>query len=153
MEQLQLSQLRLEAAKEEIRRCEDLNALYGLTLSERDIQELVQLRAQALQDSARVELGEGILPALIRAFCSSPYVDSHNYATTLGQLQEAFYYFKNESCDRFSDEELVDFMVSVFNSPWAAGSAELLTDISLEQLCRWAREDSRSRYADEEDFF
>lgn len=148
----ELIPLQLEAAKAEIRCCDELNALYGLVLTEADIAELVTLRGEALRATGRIEFGGGILPKLIRAFCSSPYIDRQNYAATLGELQDAFYYFKNESNDLFSDDDLIDFMVNSFNGR-AEGNAELLTSISLEQLCRWAREDGSDRYADEEDFY
>lgn len=151
MNELQLRNLALAAAKEEIRCCGDLNSLYGLTLTETDITELVELRGQALRSTGRVEFGGGILPKLIRAFCDSPYVDQHNYAAVLADLQDAFYYFKNESEDRFSDDDLIEFMEKVFNGR-AEGSTELLCAISLEELCRWARNGDRSRYADEEAF-
>lgn len=152
MNELSIRELRLAAAKEEIRCCGELNALYGLTLTEADITELVELRGQALRSTGRVEFGGGILPKLIRAFCSSPYVDPYNYAATLGDLQDAFYYFKNESEDRFSDDELIEFMAAVFNGV-AAGSTEVLTTISLEELCRWARNGFDDRYGDEEAFW
>lgn len=152
MNELSLISMQIEAAKEELRCCEDLNRLYGLTLTEADITELVQLRSEALKSSGRVEFGGGILPKLIRAFCKSPYVDQQNYAAVLGDLQEAFYYFKNESEDRFSDDDLIEFMAAVFNGR-AEGSTELLCTISLEELCRWARNPDLDRYADEEDFF
>lgn len=152
MNELSLISMQIEAAKEELRCCEDLNRLYGLTLTEADITELVQLRSEALKSSCRVEFGGGILPKLIRAFCKSPYVDQQNYAAVLGDLQEAFYYFKNESEDRFSDDDLIEFMAAVFNGR-AEGSTELLCTISLEELCRWARNPDLDRYADEEDFF
>lgn len=152
MDNLSMMELQLTAAKEELRCCENLNRLYGLTLTEANITELVQLRSEALKSTGRVEFGGGILPKLVRAFCKSPYVDTHNYAATLADLQDAFYYFKNESEDRFSDDDLIEFMEKVFNGP-AEGSTELLTTISLEQLCRWARNGGDSRYAEEEDFF
>ena len=152
MNELSIRQMQLSAAKEEIRCCNDLNALNGLTLTEADITELVELRGQALQNTGRVEFGGGILPKLIRVFCKSSYVDAYNYATTLAELQDAFYYFKNESEDRFSDDELIEFMEKVFNGQ-AHGSAEVLTTISLEELCRWARNDFDDRYADEEAFW
>lgn len=152
MEELSLLQMQLTAAKEEIRRCDELNRLYGLTLTEDDITELVQLRGEALRNTGRVEFGSGILPKLIRAFCKSPYVDSFNYAQTLGELQDAFYYFKNESGDIFSDDELIEFMERVFNGR-AEGSAELLCTISLEDLCRWARDPFADRYSEKEDLY
>lgn len=136
MDELQIRLMQIARAKEEIRCCNALNQIYGLVLTEGDITELVELRGQALRSTGRVEFGAGILPKLMRAFCKSPYVDRCNYAATLGDLQEAFYYFKNESEDRFSDEELIDFMETVFNGQ-AHGSAEVLTTISLEDL--WDR--------------
>ena len=152
MNEISLLSLQLSAAKEEIRRCNDLNQIYGLTLTESDITELVELRGNALRSTGRVEFGGGILPKLIRAFCKSPYVDPYNYATTLAELQDAFYYFKNESEDRFSDDELIEFMANIFNGQ-AHGSTEVLTTISLEELCRWARNGFDNRYADEEAFW
>lgn len=152
MNELSIRQLQMAAAKDEIRCCSELNRLYGLTLTEEDITELVELRGQALRNTGRVEFGGGILPKLIRAFCKSPYVDPNNYAATLGDLQDAFYYFKNESGDLFSDDDLVDFMERVFNGA-AHGSTEVLATISLEELCRWARNDFDDRYADEEAFY
>ena len=94
MNELQILQMQISRAKEEIRCCNDLNQIYGLALTEADITELVELRGQALRSTGRVEFGGGILPKLIRAFCKSPYVDPYNYAATLGYLQDAFYYFK-----------------------------------------------------------
>lgn len=152
MKELSLMEMQLSAAKEELRCCEDLNRFYGLTLTEADITELVQLRGQALKNTGRVEFGGGILPKLVRAFCKSPYVDSGNYAAVLGDLQDAFYYFKNESQDRFSDDDLIEFMEMVFNGR-AEGSTELLCAISLEELCRWSRSGPADRYAGEEDLF
>lgn len=151
MMNLQIIPAQMEMAREEIRLCNRLSQDYGLTLTESDITELVELRGQALRSTGRVEFGGGILPKLIRAFCQSPYIDAYSYASTLGELQDAFYYFKNESEDRFSDDELIEFMENVFNGQ-AHGSPEVLTTISLEELCRWARNDFDSRYADEEGF-
>ena len=152
MNELQIRQMQLNAAKEEIRCCEELNRFYGFTLTEADISELVELRGEALRNTGRIEFGGGILPKLIRAFCKSPYIDPYSYAATLGDLQDAFYYFKNESGDRFSDDDLIEFMANVFNGQ-AHGSAEVLTTISLEELCRWARNDFDSSFADEEAFW
>ena len=152
MNELQIRQIQIEHAKDEIRCCKELNQIHGLTLTEADITELVELRGQALRATSRVEFGGGILPKLIRAFCKSPYIDSYNYAATLGDLQDAFYYFKNESEDRFSDDELIEFMENIFNGQ-AHGSTDVLTTISLEQLCRWARNNFDNRCADEEEFW
>lgn len=152
MNEIQIRKIQLEAAKEEIRCCNELNHLHGLNLTEADITELVELRGHALRQTGRIEFGGGVLPKLIRSFSKSPYVDTYNYAATLGDLQDAFYYFKNESGDLFSDDELIEFMERVFNGQ-AHGSAEVLTTISLEELCRWARNGFDASFADEEAFW
>ena len=68
MNELQIRQMQISRAKDEIRCCNELNQIYGLTLTEADITELVELRGQALRSTGRVEFGGGILPKLIRAF-------------------------------------------------------------------------------------
>ena len=131
-------QQELIAAYQEVRECNAYSENFGLVLSESEITELVSCRAEALRASGRIEFGGGILPKLILAFCDSPYIDQDNYVDTIAELQEAFYYFKTEAMDRFSDEELIEFMVKVFNGR-AQGSAEYLSGTSLEALARYAR--------------
>ena len=127
-----------QLARRELRSLSGLLAGHGLVLTEEDVSSLLELRRPALQNAGRVELGGGVLPKLARAFCDSPYVDRESFPTVLGDLQDAFYYYKTESLDQFSDEELIEYMAKVFNGP-AEGSAELLCGLSLEELCRWAR--------------
>jgi len=123
----------------ELRECNELTARFGLTLSETQIQSLVEHRFDALRETGRIEFGEGILKKLIYAFCDSPYLAQENYEETIIELQDSFYYFKNESMDRFSDDELIDFMSTVFNGR-AQGSLDYLSGTSLEELCRYARQ-------------
>ena len=114
-------------------------AAQGLTLTEADLQELVVLRQEALVRTGRLEFSSGILPSLIRRFSRSPYVDRENFAATIGELQDAFYDFKTESRDLFSDEELLDLMEAAFNGP-ARGSTDLLCGWTLDRLLRWVRD-------------
>lgn len=125
----------------EIRALEASNAFsgkYGLVLSEKQLENLVVRRYEALRDNGRVEFGEGILKKLIRAFCDSPYIGPQDWEETLLTLQDAFYYYKNEADDRLTDDELIDYMKETFNGA-AQGSLEYLTETSLEELCRNAR--------------
>ena len=98
----------------------------------------MECRKTALKDTGRVEFAGGILPKLIEAFCDSPYIDRENYAETLAQLQEAFYYYKSEAMESFSDDELIGFMAEVFHGR-AQGSTEYLIGTSLDALCRYAK--------------
>ena len=129
----------LTGTVQELRDCAPLAERYGLHLTEPQMLELAQGRAEALKASGRVEFGGGILPKLVAAFCGSPFVQRDTWADTLAELQEAFYYFKSEARECFTDDELVDFMAKVFNGR-AQGSVEYLTGTSLEALCRQARE-------------
>ena len=131
----------------EIKDCETVSAQYGLSLTDAEILGLVESRKQALISAGRVEFGGGIMPKLITAFCDSPFIERGSWADTLAELQEAFYYFKTESEDRFTDDELISFMADVFNGR-AQGSAEYLIGTSLEELCRYARRDFDEHDAD-----
>ncbi|MEG2677073.1 MAG: DUF6323 family protein, partial [Oscillospiraceae bacterium] len=82
-----------------------------------------------------IEFGEGILKKLVYAFCDSPYITQKNFAETLIDLQDAFYYFKNQSDNSITDDELIDYMELAFNEN-AQGSTEYLLGTSLEDLCR-----------------
>ena len=102
------------------------------------IASLTQQHNRTLRNTGRVEFGHGILPELIRAFYSSPFLETETYAQTLMELQDLFYELKNESGDRLSDAELLDAMRRAFDGP-AGGAAEYLAGVSLEELCRAAR--------------
>lgn len=140
--------LQRETAKKELFACNSLSAQYGLSLSDDAIEELLEAREESLKRAGRVEFGGGILPKLIYAFCDSPYVEQEHYEELLVELQDAFYYFKNESLDLYTDDELIDFMSAVFNGR-AQGSVEYLLSTSVEALCRFARTGFDEHDADE----
>lgn len=126
------------AALQELRECNRITEKFGLTLAEEQIQRLVNERFDALRANGRIEFGEGILKKLVYAFCSSPYLAQPDYEDTIAELQEIFYYFKNECDDRLSDDELLAFMKQTFDGK-AQGSLDYLAETSLEELCRDAR--------------
>ncbi|PKM71656.1 MAG: hypothetical protein CVU91_12905 [Firmicutes bacterium HGW-Firmicutes-16] len=119
----------------ELSECNEFSIKYGLVLSENQIQNLVQKRFETLRDTGRIEFGAGILKKLVYAFCDSPYIHNLNYEATILELQDAFYYFKNESDDRIADDELIEYMKDTFDGK-AQGSIEYLTGTSLEELRR-----------------
>jgi len=125
---------------EELRECNELTVKFGLVLSEQQIQSLVKRRFEALKDTGRIEFGQGILKKLITEFCDSPYIIQENYEDTILELQDSFYYYKNESNNLISDEELITFMKRNFDGI-CQGSLDYLSDITLDDLCRNARYD------------
>ena len=110
---------------------------YGLTLSEPALRRLFLHRAETLKQTGRVEMGEGVLEKLITVFCDSPYIVQSQYEDTLAELQELFYYFKNECRDLVTDDELLDAMRLIYNGV-AHGSLEYLGDVDWETMYRVA---------------
>ncbi len=122
----------------ELRECNDFTVNYGLYLSDHQIKELTERRFEALRNTGRIEFGKGILKRLIAEFCDSPYITQENYEETILDLQDCFYYFKNESMDRIPDGELISIMKNHFDG-YCQGSMEYLSGTSLEELCRNTR--------------
>lgn len=138
----------------EVVECNDKTLRYGLMLSPSDAKELVETRNEELSRYGRMEFGGGMLKKLIEEFCDSPYLSQQEYLNTLSELTETFYYFKNESLDLISDDELIAFMKYCFNNR-CNGSIELLQGREMEQMTgnlRCGIEDSINSVADYEEY-
>lgn len=96
-----------------------------LVLTPDDAKTLVVSRNKVLRDHARVELSIGVLKELIEVFSASPYMNQADYVNTLNELQEIFYYLKNETEDKVGDAKLIQLMNASYNGS-CAGSIELL---------------------------
>jgi hypothetical protein len=129
-----------------IRNCNEFTARYGLQLSEPEIQLLVENRREVLEKNGRVEFGGGVIQKIIKEFFDSPYLLQDNYAQTLMELQECFYYFKKEALEKLSDDELIRLMKKYFDDV-CQGSVEFLQSSILENYCRDIRCES-SDYRD-----
>ncbi len=111
---------------------------YGLVLTKEQAIELLDTQAYEQRYSGRLEFGEGPVGKLIDAFADSPYITRQNYAQTLHALVETFYYYKNETEDKLTDDELIDYMRGFFNGS-CEGSIELLNSRELDSLARSLR--------------
>ncbi len=121
-------------------RCNELSSPFGLALSEGELEALDTARQEALHGSGRVELGGGVLPQLIRAFCGSCYISRGDYFKTLVELQNLFYYFKTASLDGLGDDELIEAMRAVFDGA-AGGETEYLAGLTPDELLCAAQAD------------
>jgi len=126
------------SAAEELRQTNAVTGQFGLSLSEKQIAEIVERRFEALNTTGRVEFGQGVTKMLIEAFCDSPFIYQENYEETILELLDSFYYFKNESDDRIPDDELIAIMRRHFDTI-CQGSLEYLSGTTLEDLCRNTR--------------
>lgn len=122
----------------EIIRCNQTTSRYGLVLKESDAAELADTRSEALEKLGRIEFAGGAINKLILEFCDSPYLDQSNYAETLHELVQIFYYFKNETLDEVDDDDLIASMKKYFDET-CMGSLDLLETKHLETLARKIR--------------
>jgi hypothetical protein len=138
---------------EELRRVNEIGEQFGLRLSEQGMLELAQARSRALTDHGRVELGASAVRSIVDGFCDSPYLLQEDYETTLTELVDAFYYFKNECGEQLTDDELIQAMRERYDA--YDGSVEAVVGTSLEALCRARRfgfeEEEREDENDERD--
>ena len=119
-----------------LRESQAAGARYGLMLTAEQLESLRRQEAETLAAYGRVDFGGGILPRLIKAFCSSPYLLAEDYENVLAELQEQFYYFKSLCRDRLSDDELLTAMRRIFDA-WGGGT-EGLSGAEEETLRRAA---------------
>lgn len=112
---------------------------HGLMLTPDEAKSLVISRNKVLRDHARVEMSIGVLKELIEVFSASPYMNQEYYIDTLNELQEIFYYLRNETEDRIGDTKLIQRMNDYYNGP-CAGSIELLRS-KMEEFAENYRRD------------
>lgn len=115
----------------EIQMCNEDTREYGLKLSNEDIKTIIKTRSEALSSNGRVEFGGGIIKKVISVFCDSPYISQYNYVETINDLIETFYYYKNETMEKISDDELIALMKKYFDNE-CEGSVEFVRDKYLD---------------------
>ncbi len=130
--------LMIKQAVDEVLGCNDETNHYALTLSEQQAVELIETRSCSLKETGRVEFGGGVINKIINVFCSSPFIMQDNYTEIIHELIEIFYYFKNETLDRMSDDDLIKFMKKSFDGQ-CQSSLELVKGRELERLARRIR--------------
>lgn len=97
----------------------------GLVLTMEQRQMLCVQREQALRDAGRLEVGPGVLPALIETFSQSPYLDRRNAVQELTELQQIFYAAQNLTHDTLRDADLLAAMRSLYDGLCGGDTAEL----------------------------
>jgi hypothetical protein len=133
--------MQLAKVVSDIRSCNSEIERYGLSLTTQDIQALVAGRLESLESSERVEFGGGVVRQLVLAFAGSPFVSQERFVSTVLELQELFYDFKNESLERIPDDDLIATMRSLFDDP-AQGDLGYLEEALFEGLARHVREEA-----------
>ena len=117
-EMFELSNLNLSSEKSKLVECNKFLDKYGLSLSSKDINSMIERRALALNNNKRIELEGGIITKVIREFFDSPYISNDNFVETINEIIELFYYYKNETNDSISDDDLLKFMRKYYDDFW-----------------------------------
>lgn len=100
----------------EIEQINEVTLEYNLKLSEEDMNMIIKGRNEALTSNGRVEFGGEIISKIITMFCDSPYIIQTNYVEIVDDLIKTFYYYKNETEEKISDDELLMFMKECFDN-------------------------------------
>ena len=116
-----------------IKKCNELTSKYGLTLSDRQISNLLEKRKEILIDTGRIEFRGGVIEKIIKEFCDSLYINKENYERTLYELIEMFYEYKNETMDLVTDDELIEFMKKSFDGV-CKGDTEYLSGTIMYKM-------------------
>lgn len=107
---------------------------YGLELTLEDSLQIINTRNKVLKNYGRIELSFEVTKKLIEGFASSAFINDKNYVEILNELQETFYYLKNETEDKLGDDILIELMKDLFENS-CEGSIELLNS-NLEGVSR-----------------
>ncbi|MTI65359.1 MAG: hypothetical protein FH753_02025 [Firmicutes bacterium] len=110
---------------EEVLKSNEKIKKYGLLLTVEDVNKIMETRNRALQSYGRIELEIRVTKMMIEKFSDSSYIDNENFVFILNELQDVFYYFKNETEDKISDNKLIDILKEYFENS-CEGSIELL---------------------------
>lgn len=93
----------------------DKSIYYGLSLSQKDTQVIVESRDLSLRDMGRIELGIDITKKIVEFVYKSPYTNREDYLENIVDIQESFYYLKNETLDLISDNDAVDLLAEMYD--------------------------------------
>lgn len=122
----------------EIKKCNEYTSNFALQLSEEEIKQLVENRKEVLERCGRIEFGGGVLQKMIMEFADSPFIYQDNYTSTIMELQECFYYLKNETLEEVTDDELLHMMKRYFDDV-CQGSIDYLKSTIIENYSRDVR--------------
>lgn len=111
----------------------ELTLKYGLKLTDKEINNLIDHKNNILKEIGRVEILDNTLENLIYEFCDSNYIDSENYYQTLYDLTNIFYTYQNEFCYKLTDEQIIKYLKMNFENN-CASSIELLESVYFEDL-------------------
>ncbi|NMS90340.1 hypothetical protein HGQ85_10380 [Clostridioides difficile] len=87
---------------------------YGLVLSEVDVKDIITSRNYTLKGYGRIELDIKVTKQLIENIYKSQFTNMDDYLEAINDMQEIFYYLKNETNDKISDDEIIEMLDELY---------------------------------------
>lgn len=125
----------LKPIQKEILDLNEFSGQYGLSLTEEEAREISEIRNKAIIENDRIEMGSGVVPDIIKKFCTSHYVTKENYAYIINEVTYLFYYIKSETDDKICDADLIDELFKRFELH-CRGSIDDLQSKESERIIR-----------------
>lgn len=124
----------------EILNLNEESQIYGLTLNQEEVKEIINSRDNTLKNYGRIELDIGVTKMIIENLYKSQYTDKDDYVYLINDLHEIFYYLKNETLDKISDVEIIEIIDEFYNN--CSGRIDILQEKCEEfaKSYRWKLE-------------
>lgn len=87
---------------------------YGLVLSKEDVKDIITSRNDTLKGYERIELDIKVTKQLIENIYTSQFTNMDDYLETINDMQEIFYYLKNETDDKICDDEIIEILDELY---------------------------------------
>jgi len=114
--------------------CNNRSLDFGLALTQKQVEQILETRDQALQTNQRIEFQSTIIEDIIEEFMDSQFITKYNYAEIIEGLIEIFYYYKDETEEyNLSDEEIIHYLKVAYDGV-CQGSLDSLYEEQLSKL-------------------
>ncbi len=139
--------LLMEKYAAELLQLNNLTVQKGLIMTKEEACNVIYIRNTVLNNYGRVDLGIDATKEIIEKFFESSFISKENYIDVINELQEIFYYMKNEIEDRISDSDIVLLIQDYFENT-CRGSIEFLKG-ELQEYASNFRKKEQDREASE----
>ncbi len=104
------------------------------------MEEVIKSRGYSLKTYGRIDLNMDITKKLIKKLYTSPYTQKDDYVELINDLQDIFYYLKNETLDEISDNEIIDIISEFYEK--SSGRIDHVQNLAEKfgEDYRWNRE-------------
>lgn len=89
---------------------------YGLKLSKEDVEIIVEWRETSLKHMGRIDLGIDVTKKIVEFIYKSQYTNREDYLEAVVDIQDIFYYLKNETLELISDDDAIELISDMYET-------------------------------------